>query len=517
MKIKNLLFLFIITCLLASCDHNSASESGYDVVIVAGRVIDPETNLDAIRNVGITNGKIVAVTENNIEGEKIINAEGLVVAPGFIDLHAHGQTVIADRMQAFDGVTTSLELESGILPIADWYDMQSQAGRVLNYGASAAWTFARISEFENLETEADLLWFQKAFSFSKWVNDPANPDQIERIIAQIEQGINEGSIGIGINAGYAPGGGYKELLAVHALAAKYQVPTFTHISGDYPNDPKSAAENVAQIVSYSAITGSQDHICHLNSSSLLDIKTTKDIIIGAQKRGINVTTEAYTYGAASTTIGAALFTEEGREKKNIDASQIELNGKPLTEEEFQKIRKDVPGSVIVFRFLDMPKDEAILDESVLLEGGIIASDAMPWTDKNTGVPVDENAWPISQDAFAHPRSAGTFTRLLAHWVRERNVLSLSEAIAKSSLYPARVLEGSVEQMKSKGRIQEGMDADIIIFDPKTVQDKATFTEPNQTSVGMKYVMVNGRLVIEDGSLDINSRPGKAIRRPVAQR
>jgi len=128
-------------------------------------------------------------------------------------------------------------------------------------------------------------------------------------------------------------------------------------------------------------------------------------------------------------------------------------------------------------------------------------------------PVDENAWPISQNAFAHPRSAGTYTRLLAHWVRERKALSLSEAIAKSSLYPAQILENSVHQMKKKGRIQEGMDADIIIFNPDLVQDKATFTEPAQPAVGMKYVLVNGEVVIYNGELDTNARPGKAIRRP----
>jgi N-acyl-D-glutamate deacylase len=512
MKIKKVFLVFVLLYMTTISAQQSANKINYDIVILGGRVIDPETKLDAIKNVGILNGKIVAITQQKITGKKIIDAKGLVVAPGFIDLHSHGQSIAADRMQAFDGVTTALELENGILPIGDWYKNQSKSGRVLNYGASASLTFSRISEFEGIKAEADLLWFQKAFSLTKWVNNPATPEQIKNILAQIEQGIKEGSLGIGINAGYAPGSGYKELLAVHALAAKYKIPTFTHISGDYPNDPKSAAESIGQIVSFSAATGSQDHICHLNSSSLHDITTTKEIVLGAQKRGLPITVEAYTYGASSTTIGAALFNEEAREKKNINANQIELNGKPLTEEEFQKTRKESPGAVIVFRFLDMPKEEPVLDESILFPGGAIASDAMPWTDKNTGVPINDIEWPISKNAFSHPRGAGTFTRLLAHWVRERNALPLSEAIAKSSLYPARILEKSVPQMKSKGRIQKGMDADVIIFDPITVQDKATFTEPVQTSVGMKYVLVNGNIIINDGVLDTNARPGKAIRR-----
>jgi len=514
MKLRNALVLLALLYAAHTVGQQSSNKINYDIVILHGRVIDPETKLDAVRNIGISNGKITVITQQAITGKKIIEAKGLVVAPGFIDLHAHGQSIVADRMQAFDGVTTTLELELGILPINDWYDIQANRKRVLNYGASSAWVFARIAVLEELNTKADLLWFRKAFSLNKWVNEPATPEQIEKITAQIEQGIKEGAVGIGINAGYAPGGGYKELLAVHKLAAKYKIPTFTHISGDYPDDPKSAAESVAQIISFSAATGSQDHICHLNSSSLYDINTTREIVSGAQQRGLPITIEAYSYGAASTTIGSALFTDEARKKKNVSARQIEFNGKPLTEEEFQKTRKDSPGSIVVFRFLDMPRDEAVLDKSVLFPGGIIASDAMPWVDKNSGMPVNDTTWPISANAFAHPRSAGTFTRFLSHWVKERQALSLSEAIAKSSLYPARVLENSVAQMKSKGRIQKGMDADIIVFDLEAVQDKATFTEPAQTSTGMKYVLVNGTMLIDNGVLDIHARAGKPIRRSI---
>jgi len=513
-NILPILFFFLIS----SCDNENTSpppdQAEYDIVILDGRVIDPETQLDAIRNVGIINGKITILTDQEIRGQKTIAAKGLVVAPGFIDLHAHGQTIAADRMQVFDGVTTALELESGILPIDDWYRVQSDIPRVLNYGASAAWTFARISEMEDLEMEADLLWFQKAFALNNWVKNPAGPEQIDRIVARVEQGVKDGSIGIGINAGYAPGGGYKELLAIHALAAKYGVPTFTHISSDYPNDPNSAAENIGKIISYSAAVGSQVHICHLNSSSLKDIETTAAMVKGARERGLPISVEAYTYGASSTTIGAALFDKEAFEKKNIQFSQIELNGVPLDERTFTETRKNNPGAIIVFRFLDMPTEAAILDQSVMFAGGAIASDAMPWVDKNTGAPVHDTQWPLDENAFAHPRSAGTYTRLLSHWVRERNALTLSEAIRKSSLIPAQILEQSVPQMKSKGRIQEGMDADIIVFDARTVQDKATFTEPNQPAEGMEYVLVNGTPVIEKGKLVVDAHPGQAIRRDI---
>ncbi len=515
--------ILFLSCLLtlnsySQTDQTDNQTKGYDTVILGGRVIDPETELDAIKNIGIRNGIIQIVTDEAITGDATIDANGLVVAPGFIDLHSHGQMLAADRMQAFDGVTTALELESGILPIGDWYERQSKLPRALNYGASAAWTFARISEMEGLEMEADLRWFQKAFSLNKWVNDPADPEQVERIVDRIRQGLDEGSLGIGVNHGYAPGGGYKELLAVHSLAATYDVPVFTHLSGDFPNDPKSAAESVGQIISYAAALESQEHICHLNSSSLKDVETTTRLISGARERGLDITTEAYPYGASSTTIGAALFNEEAMEKKNIQYSQIEINGEPLNEKAFTETRKNAPGTVVVFKFLNMPEEQGILDKSVLFPGGAIASDAMPWMAKTTGMPMadDDTTWPLDKEVFSHPRSAGTYTKLLSHYVRERKVLTLSEAIEKASLIPARILGKTVEQMKRKGRIQQGMDADIIVFDPATVKDKATFTAPNQPAEGMVYVFVNGTPLIENGSLNTDVFPGKPIRREVVK-
>ncbi|MEO5563158.1 MAG: amidohydrolase family protein [Chitinophagaceae bacterium] len=493
-------------------DSRKTSTASYDIVIVGGRVIDPQSNLDAVRNVGIKDGRIVAVSRDKLLGKQIIDATGLVVAPGFIDLHSHGQSLPSDRMQGFDGVTTALELESGILPISDWYDSQAKSGRMLNYGASVAWTFARIQELENIPVKADLVWFQQAFSLKKWINDPATPLQIENIIASIEQGLREGGIGVGINAGYAPGGGFRELLAVHKLAAKYQVPTFTHISCANPNDPKSSAECVGQVIAFATVAGDRAHICHLNSSSQKQIGETADMIRKAQAKGIRITTEAYTYGAASTVIGSAGFAPEAMHSKGIDPTDFEYNGKQMDEASYNELRTQTPGAIVVWHFLNLPKDQSFLDEAVLFPGAAIASDALPWIDKKTSKIIRDDAWPLPATAFAHPRSAGTFTRLLAQWVRERKVLTLSEAIRKSSLIPAMILESSVPQMKKMGRLQQGMNADIIIFDPATVQDNASFSNPNQPATGMKYVLVNGVPVIFAGQLIRDARPGKAVRR-----
>lgn len=159
------------------------------------------------------------------------------------------------------------------------------------------------------------------------------------------------------------------------------------------------------------------------------------------------------------------------------------------------------------------QDQAYLDQSVLFPGGAIASDAMPWTSQ--GRTITEDVWPLPADAFAHPRSAGTFARFLRDYVRERKRVDLREALRRVSLTPATILEASVPQMRRKGRLQLGMDADLVVFDPATISDRATFTAPNQTSVGMRHVVVRGVPVIRDAALVRSALPGRAIRRPVA--
>ncbi len=154
--------------------------------------------------------------------------------------------------------------------------------------------------------------------------------------------------------------------------------------------------------------------------------------------------------------------------------------------------------------------------AVLFPGGLIASDAMPWLSTRTGQETDPNVWPLPDDAFSHPRSAGTFIRFLAHYVRDRKLISWPDAIAKTSYLPAKLLEETAPQMKKKGRLQVGMDADITVFDPATVQDRATYERPNQTSVGVKYLLVNGAFVIRNAELDTKAFPGRPVRRAVSQ-
>jgi N-acyl-D-glutamate deacylase len=509
---------WILTLALLSIHAASAAdESAYDLVVANGRVIDPETGLDDVRSIGVRDGRIAAISEIPLSGRTVLDARGLVVAPGFIDLHAHGQVLPAARMQAFDGVTTALELESGVLPVALAYDSVAQEGRPINYGFAASWLFARIAEKEAMEPNASLTFFQDAQRRTGWQHTLASPEETERIMARIEQGLQEGALGIGILAGYAPGHGRKEAFAVAQLAAKYGVPTFTHARYMSVIEPQSSFEAIAEIVSLAAATGAHMHISHLNSIAVRDIPRIAELLHGAQGRGLRITTEAYPYGAGSTAVGSELFRGNWRERLGgASAGDIELAGVPFNDATLAEAQEKTPGEWIVAHYLRPDRsaaDQDYLDKSVLFPGGAIASDGMRWTWK--GETITGDVWPLPADAFAHPRSAGAFTRFLRDYVLERKRETLREGLRRMTLIPAQILEKSVPQMTKKGRVQVGADADLVVFDLATVSDRGTYTQPNQTAVGMSYVIVNGLPVIRDGELVRHALPGRPIRRPVA--
>jgi N-acyl-D-glutamate deacylase len=235
----------------------------------------------------------------------------------------------------------------------------------------------------------------------------------------------------------------------------------------------------------------------------------------ALDQGLNIRVEAYPYGAASTGIGAKFLDPENLTRIGMSYESVEYQGKRLNENSFKDLRARNPGAIVVLHFYELPRDQKLLDMAVLFPGGIIASDAMPWISTQTGKEIDPNAWPLPQDAFAHPRSAGTFSRFLAQYVRDRKLVSWPDAIAKVSYLPAKLLENTAPQMMKKGRLQIGMDADITVFDPNAVQDRATYERPNQTSTGVRDVLINGVLVIRNGELDTTVFTGQPVRRPIA--
>ena len=498
----------------------TALAAEYDLVINNGRVMDPETKYDDIANVGIKDGAIAVITKKKIKGKQTIDATGHVVAPGFIDIHAHGQNIGDYRMQAMQGVTTMLELESGVLPIDAWYRGQAQKKLPLNYGAAAGWTYARIATFSDTKPEATAAYFQNAQKDNDWKMKIATPEQMEKILAYVREGLDQGALGIGINAGYAPGYGQKEYFALAELAAERNVATFTHVRYASNMEPKSSFEAIQELIANAAITGAHMHICHINSSSLKDIHSTLKLVDNAFERNLNISVGAYPWGAASTVVGAAMFSGEGwRERMGSTAHNFQLGTNRMTEEQLADYQKNNPGTFIVWHFLDEsnPDDLALLDASILHPRVLIESDEMFWMfmdEHNRIVNYTGDEWPLPQETFSHPRSNGTFAKILRSYVRERKLMSMQEALRKMCLMPAQTLEDFVPQMKKKGRLREGMDADIVVFDPETIRDVGTYEAPNQPAIGVQSLLVNGTFVVVDGKLILDASPGQPIRRPV---
>jgi len=490
----------------------------YDVVIRNGRVIDPQTGFDSVCDVAIADGRIAAIGTGLDRDAPGIDATGLVVAPGFIDLHAHGQSLPADRMQAFDGVTTSLELEAGALPVAAWYEQQAAVGRTLNYGCSVNWITARIAVMNQVQPEPSLRFMAQHEENRRWADEVATDREVADMLGWLRQGLDQGALGIGLLNAYAPGSGVKEMTEVCALAAEYAVPTYTHIAYMANVDPRSSIEAYTRLIGYAGSTGAHMHICHFNSTSLLDVERAAQLVQHAQKMGLKVTVEAYPYGTGSTVLSAAFFRDPEfarRGGRDWSALQMVDTGRRFREhDEVLRAQKQDPGALVLWHFLDVEANQRhrdLLDMSVLFPGGAIASDAMPWT-RPDGSIYEDDAWPLPEGISSHPRSAGTFTRFLRQWVRERQTVSLTEGLAKCTFIPAQILEASAPQFSRKGRVQVGCDADIVVFDWDQLADRADFKAMNRAAEGVRHLLVNGEAVIADGVLHTKARPGRPLRR-----
>jgi cytosine/adenosine deaminase-related metal-dependent hydrolase len=473
--------LTIFLCLLPSV----ALAAEFDLVITGGRVMDPETGFDGIRNLGIRGGTIVAITPDALAGGETIDAAGLVVAPGFIDLHAHGQDERSNRFQAADGVTTALELEQGVLPVAAW--LASRKGRSpIHYGAASGHLAARINQIAGLElgnpvyVTDELLAAAGEVDYAGAVFDAP---QIATLVDRLEQGLREGGLGIGSGITYVPGASHEEILALFELAARYQVPMFTHIrqarymGGDLLTP-------LQEVLANAAATGASLHVVHINSSMDESAPTAMRMIRGLRARGIDVTTETYPYTAGSTRLESALFDDYQGDYGQLQWTET---GERLTKETFEEYRQQ-GGWVIIHGRSEETSRWLVAQEDVM-----IASDGVPFVGD-----------------FSHPRSAGTFARVLGHYVRDEQALPLMLALQKMTLDPARRLERFTPAMRKKGRVQVGMDADLTLFDPEQILDQATYSVPARTSTGILHVLVDGIAVVRNGELVDGVYPGRAV-------
>jgi N-acyl-D-aspartate/D-glutamate deacylase len=490
----------------------------FDVVLRGGRVVDPESGLDAVRDVAISNDRVAAIGPALPPGRLDLDVTGQVVTAGFIDIHSHAHDRGSQRLQAMDGVTTALELEAGITPVAAAYDQAARAGRVVNYGFAASWAMARMEALAGVPLDGGLAVLFQQMQNPRWQR-AATPADINRILARLEADLADGALGIGILAGYVPGADPAEYLRVAALAARAAVPTYTHSRDLAEFTPHTLADGAEEIVRAAAETGAHMHYCHVNSTTVRHAERVLGLIDRAQRAGSRVTTEAYPYGAGMTGIGAPFLAPERLSERGLvppDLTYAPTGERVADAARLRELRAADPGGLAVIRFLDDddPADRELLLRYILFPGAVVASDAMPltWSQSPPPEPSPE-AWPLPAQAFTHPRTAGTFGRALRLLTRDGGPLELAEALAKCSLGPARLLEGHVPAMRRKGRVAQGADADLVVFDPAMITDQATYAASTRTTTGIRHVLVNGTFVVHDTQLAPDALPGRPVRAP----
>jgi cytosine/adenosine deaminase-related metal-dependent hydrolase len=484
----------------------------YDAVLRGGRVIDPESGLDEVSDVAIAGDRVAAVGIGLPPGRQEIDVADQVVTAGFIDLHSHAHDLGSARLRVMDGVTTALELEAGVMPVAAAYAASAAAGRPLNYGFATSWALARMGVLADVTLDGSVALLFANLADPRW-SGAASTTEIGRVLGMLEADLADGALGIGLLVGYAPGASPEEYLHVASLAAASGVPTFTHSRDLIEFRPDVAIDGAEEIVRAAGETGAHMHYCHVNSTTLRHADRVLALVERAQLAGARVSTEAYPYGAGMTGIGATFLASERLAERGLTPRSIiyaptgeEVSGAARLNE----LRAADPGGLAIIRQLDDddPSDQAVLLRYLTFPGSVIASDAMPLT--WIGTAPEPAAWPLPPAAFTHPRTAGTYARSIST-LRRNGALSLSEILAKCSLHPAVLLQDRVPAMRRKGRVSVGSDADIVVFDPATITDQATYADSTRPSTGIRHVLVNGTFVVRDGELDTNAQPGRPIR------
>jgi hypothetical protein len=504
---------------LTACSGGPAPD-GYDVVILNGRVMDPETNFDAVRNVGITDGMIVTITESEISGAETIDATGHVVAPGFIDTEQHGLGPWGIKVNLRDGVTTQMDFEVGAANVDEWYAAREGATQA-NFGTVASQEFARMKVLDGLAMEGPNVSMPYFFDYraeaaedgvNSWSVTPSTVEQMNEITAILDEGLRLGAIGVGSTIGYAQRGiTTYEMFEAQRAAARYgRLTAVHHRFHPSASTPTEGPTGVNEVLANAMALNAALEVHHDNDFGWWE---NQEKMALAREQGHNVWSTYYPWIAGSGNYGATIVQpptwEEAmgyRYEETIFDPQLD---RFVTREEFLDFSANEPGRTLVAY---SPPRRQWLPEWTKVPHFTVAGDGMPGLDING----NRLSWDAPYEEYAgHPRSAGTHAVVL-RVAREEGV-PLMHSLSQLSYWPAKHIgDTGLEAMQLRGRMQEGMVADITIFHPDEVTEQATFSSGSNglPSTGIPYVLVSGVVVVRDSEVLPDVYPGQPIRFPV---
>lgn len=554
----------LVACLLlvAPALYAQSSPTPFDTVILNGRIIDGSGSPWYAGDIGIREGRIAAIGKlTGAPAKQRIDAHGLVVAPGFIDMLGQSEfTILVEPTlpsKIFQGITTEVTGEGGsAAPLNDRIIATDKIGyehlKITPDWRTFREYFARLEKQGIGINVADYVGATQVRRMVLGDDDrKPTPGELDEMRKLVRQAMEEGAVGVSTSLQYAPApyATTEELVALAAEASRY--------GGIYATHLRSEGDGVLEALDEAIRIGREAklpvEVWHIKAAGKHNWGRMKDIVAkveDAREQGIDIAADTYAYPAWFNSLSAFIppWAHDGGDQKMIER---------LEDPQMRaRIRKDMETRSAEWdnEWQEIPGPEAVLicvvqnPDLKPLQGKTLADVAKQWNkdpiDTLFDILIRDNGFTanavfamsepdvelalrqpwvsINNDSqgtaptgllggeHPHPRAYGTFPRILRKYVREQHTLTLEDAIRKFSALPAQRM-----RLTDRGLLKQGMWADVVVFDPGQVTDKATFEEPNQLSVGMQWVLVNGVPVIADGKAS-GARPGKVLRGPGAR-
>ena len=540
MRIKVLILTLIIVAMTTGCSESQPVD--YDLVIRGGTIFDGSGSPGVVGDIGIRADRIVAVGEINGSGVRTIDANGLYVTPGFIDMHSHSETYRLlngghGPSFALQGFTTEIYGETESMGPLGGLHLNELPDELLGKWESFGEFLDYMEEVGISINVASYVGSGGLRAIAMGYDDrPPTDDELEQMLELVRQSMREGALGVSAGMSYVP----NVYMTTDELAAI--VGAGASMGGIFANHARTMngtdSDAIREAIAVGEQAGAAIHFFHLNSTSSTEADAFLGIIDEARARGLKITGDSYTYTwgitglrdyipawahdgglekllerlrdpAERERIAATFVTEPpyfaniGWDRIRLGVDNPEVNGKLVSE--VASLTERTPEEVFMDVVLDQEGQGIVIDwnneEDTLRQ--VLAQPYVAGGTDGSALDLDsENLPPL-----IHPRHIGTVPRLFGTYVREQGLLTWEEAIRKLTTLPASILG-----LTDRGTLAEGFLADIVIFDPETIRDMATFADPFHYPEGMRYVFVNGTAVVDEGQYT-RALPGRALRGP----